>query len=189
MSSKGNSGFLNREHRGVGCLWVYSDCYKGSWLNLGAPTDLDASAYPSLLSPSLGLPQQALSGCTCWQAVLADPLHALTPTCCPSPLLGPCVGSFLSVSSPDKCLVYVCMHLSSYQLCLPQEVLQAPSHGVRSSLDGHSTLTIISSIAPLCSEMECFEFCVPSLVWEQPGNGKIPCSHCMSLGAAKMTVD
>ena len=138
MSSQGNSGFLNRQRRGVGSLWVYSDCYKGSWLNLGAPTDLDASAYPSLLSPSLGLPQQPLSGCICWRAVLADPLHALTPSCCPSPLLGPCVESFLSISSPDKCLVYMCMYLSSYHLCLPQEVLQAPSHGVRSSLDGHS---------------------------------------------------
>ena len=81
------------------------------------------------------------------------------------------------------------MYLSSYQLCLPQEVLQASSHGVRSSLDGQSILTVISSIAPDCFEMECFEFCVPSLVWEQPGDGKVPCSHCMSLGAAKMTVE
>jgi len=74
VSSQGKSGFLNRKHRGVGCFWVYSDCYslRGSWLYLGAPTDPDASAYPSLLSPSLGLPHRPS------QVALAGELSSLT---------------------------------------------------------------------------------------------------------------
>ena len=74
MKSQGKYGFMNSKHRGVGCFWVHRDCYslKGSWLYLGAPIDLDASAYPSLLSPFLGLPHKPS------QAALAGEMSSLT---------------------------------------------------------------------------------------------------------------
>ena len=69
--------------------------------------------------------------------------------------------------------MYICMYVCIYRLSLLQEALQAPSHGVRDpSLDSHSTLDIISSTAPHCVEVECFEVYVPSLVWEQLGYGE-----------------
>lgn len=69
--------------------------------------------------------------------------------------------------------MYICMYLSICRLSLLQEALQVPSHGERDpSLDSHSTLAIISSTAPHCFEVECFEVCVPSLVWEQLGDGE-----------------